>query len=245
MLIYKETAMRFEKIPTLAYLALLVLLCALGTWQLGRSEEKRLFLEQQALAFASAEIISLSNHADIDADKLRYKKTLVTGHYDTGHQFLIDNQISAGKVGYFVLTPFILQGETVGVLVNRGWIPLNPDRRVLPDVQIKNESTVVSGRINHFPSVGLKLAGAEIPTDSWPSVLQVVDVGVLAKKLAYPLMPFQIELDKDQPAGFKREWQAMTVMLPEQHIAYAIQWFALAITLTMLFIWYSYKKNDK
>ena len=231
--------------PTLAYLAFLVLLCVLGTWQLSRSEEKRLFLEQQAQSKASSDIIALSNQTDINDDKLRYKKTKATGHYDLAHQFLIDNQFSAGKVGYLVLTPFILQGETVGVLVNRGWVPLNPDRSVLPEIQIKSEATVVSGRINHFPSVGLKLAGAEIPTDSWPSVIQVVDVNVLAKKLSYPLMHFQIELDKDQQSGFKREWQATTVMLPEQHIAYAIQWFALAITLTILFIWYSYKKNDK
>jgi len=237
--------MRFEKVPALAYFAFLVLLCVLGTWQLSRSEEKRIFLEQQAQSAASDQIIPLSNQNDIDADKLRYKKTRATGHYDTAHQFLIDNQFSAGKVGYFVLTPFILQGETVGVLVNRGWLPLNPDRTVLPDVNFKDESIVVSGRINHFPSVGLKLTGAEIPTDSWPSVIQVVDVNVLAKKLAYPLMPFQIELDNNQQSGFKREWQATTVMLPEQHIAYAIQWFALAITLTILFIWYSYKKNDK
>lgn len=237
--------MRFEKVPTLAYFAFLVLLCVLGTWQLSRSEEKRIFLEQQAQSAASDQIIPLSNQNDIDADKLRYKKTQATGYYDTAHQFLIDNQFSAGKVGYFVLTPFILKGETVGVLVNRGWLPLNPDRTVLPDVNFKDESIVVSGRINHFPSVGLKLAGAEIPTDSWPSVIQVVDVSVLAKKLAYPLLPFQIELDNNQQSGFKREWQATTVMLPEQHIAYAIQWFALAITLTILFIWYSYKKNDK
>ena len=237
--------MKFEKVPTLVYLVLLTLLCTLGAWQLGRSEEKRLFLELQAQGSASAEIISLSKHIDIDGDKLRYKKTQATGHYDTTHQFLIDNQISAGKVGYFVLTPFILQAENVGVLVNRGWVPLNPDRDILPEVQINNEPTAVSGRINHFPSVGIKLAGAEIPTESSPSVIQVVDVEVLAKKLTYPLMPFQVELDKDQQAGFKREWQVTTVMLPEQHIAYAIQWFALAITLTILFIWYSYKKNDK
>ena len=245
MLIYKDTAMRFEKGPTLAYLMLLVLLCALGAWQLDRSEEKRLFLEQQSQGSSSAERILLSNNADITADKLRYKKTRVTGHYDLKHQFLIDNQFSAGKVGYLVLTPFILQGESVGVLVNRGWVPLNPDRAILPDVQVKSEIINVSGRINHFPSVGLKLPGAEIPTDSWPSVLQVVDVSVLTKKLGYPLMSFLVELDKDQQAGFKREWQSTTIMLPEQHIAYAIQWFALAMTLTILFIWYSYKQNDK
>jgi surfeit locus 1 family protein len=237
--------MKFEKAPTLAYLCLLPLLIALGMWQLGRSEEKRIFLNQQEQGSASSEIIQLSSAIEDNADALRYKKIQATGHYDQAHQFLIDNQISAGKAGYFVLTPFVLQGETKAVLINRGWVPLNQDRSVLPDVQIKKEQTVVTGRINRFPSVGIKLAGAEIPTDSWPSVIQVVDSEILAKKLAYPLFPFQIELDKDRPEGFKREWQTTSIMLPEQHIAYAIQWFALAITLTILFIWHSYKENDE
>jgi surfeit locus 1 family protein len=236
--------MKFEKTPTLVYLCLLPLLIALGIWQLGRSEEKRIFLKQQEQGLASSEIIQLSINIEDNGDALRYKKVQATGHYDQSHQFLIDNQISAGKAGYFVLTPFVLQGEARAVLVNRGWVPLNQDRSVLPDVQIKNEQTVVKGRINQFPSVGIKLAGAEIPTDSWPSVVQVIDKQVLAKKLAYLLFPFQIELDKDQPEGFKREWQKTTIMLPEQHTAYAIQWFALAFTLTILFIWYSCKRND-
>ena len=236
--------MKFEKAPTLAYLCLLPLLIALGIWQLGRSEEKRLFLEKQEQGMASSEILPLSTAIEDDADALRYKKVQAIGHYDLAHQFLIDNQISAGKPGYFVLTPFILQGEAKAVLVNRGWVPLNHDRSVLPEVQLKNQQTTVSGRINRFPSVGIKLAGAEIPTEGWPSVLQVIDTQVLAKKLAYPLFPFQIELDKNLPEGFKREWQTTTIMLPEQHTAYAVQWFALAFTLTLLFIWYSCKRND-
>jgi surfeit locus 1 family protein len=32
-------------------------------------------------------------------------------------------------------------------------------------------------------------------------------------------------------------------MLPEQHTAYAVQWFALAFTLTVLFLVYSFKKS--
>ena len=236
--------MKFEKAPTLAYLCLLPLLIALGIWQLGRSEEKRVFLEKQEQGMASSEILLLSTAIQYDADALRYKKVQVTGHYDLAHQFLIDNQISAGKPGYFVLTPFVLQGEAKAVLVNRGWVPLNHDRSVFPEVQLKNQQTKVSGRINRFPSVGIKLAGAEIPTEGWPSVLQIIDAQVLAKKLAYPLFPFQIELDKNLPEGFKREWQTTTIMLPEQHTAYAVQWFALAFTLTLLFIWYSCKRHD-
>lgn len=235
----------FEKAPTLAYLCLLPLLIALGIWQLGRSEEKRIFLEQQKQGLASSKIIQLSTTIEDNVDSLRYKKVQATGHYDQAHQFLIDNQISAGKAGYLVLTPFVLQGEAKAILVNRGWVPLNRDRSVMPEVQIRNEPTIVRGRINHFPSVGIKLAGAEIPSEGWPSVVQVVDNQVLAKKLAYSLFSFQIELDKDLPEGFKREWQTSTIMLPEQHKAYAIQWFALAFTLTILFIWYSCKRNNE
>jgi len=237
-------SIKFEKVPTLVYLCLLPLLLSLGIWQLGRAQEKRAFLEQQKQGLAS-EIIELSTAIEINVDALRYKKVQVTGHYDQTHQFLIDNQISDGKAGYFVLTPLVLQGEAKAVLVNRGWIPLNQDRMILPNVHIKEQQTVVTGRINRFPAVGIKLAGAEIPTDNWPSVVQVVDSQVLAKKLAYPLFPFQIELDKDSPEGYKREWQRTAIMLPEQHTAYAIQWLALALTLTILFFWYSCKKNDE
>jgi len=238
-------SIRFEKAPTLAYLCLLPLLISLGTWQLGRSEEKRIFFKQQEQGLASSEIIQLSTAVEDNVDALRYKKVQVAEHYDQAHQFLIDNQISAGKPGYFVLTPFVLQGGAKAVLVNRGWVPLNHDRSVLPELQIKNDQAVVRGRINRFPSVGIKLAGAEIPTEGWPSVLQVVDSQVLEKKLAYSLFSFQIELEKDLPEGFKREWQTTTIMLPEQHTAYAIQWFALAFALTLLFIWYSFKRHDE
>jgi len=106
----------------------------------------------------------------------------------------------------------------------------------LPPVQFKSQQTMLRGRINRFPGVGIKLAGAEIPTEGWPSVLQVVDSQILAKKLGYSVFPFQIELDKGLPDGFNREWQTTTIMSPEQHTAYAIQWFALAFTLTILFI---------
>jgi len=235
--------MKFKIIPTLVYLCLLPTLIALGMWQLDRSEQKRAFLKEQKQALAT-ETLHLSTAIEHNTEALRYRNVEVTGRYDVAHQFLIDNQISDGKAGYFVLTPFILTGETKAVLVNRGWISLNQDRSILPDLQINKAQAIITGRINNFPSVGIKLAGAEIPTEGWPSVVQVVDSDVLAKKLGYPLFQFQIELAKELPDGYKREWHTSTIMQPEQHTAYAIQWFALALTLTILFIWYSFKNND-
>ncbi|MDO9142213.1 MAG: SURF1 family protein [Methylobacter sp.] len=235
--------MKFKFIPTLIYLCLLPVLLALGAWQLDRSQQKRGLIESQAQALAS-EILPLSPLTKNDAETLRYRQAEAVGRYDVAHQFLLDNQISEGKAGYFVLTPFILAGKKQAVLVNRGWVPLNPDRSILPDLQISQIEAMISGRINNFPSVGIRLAGAEIPAAGWPAVVQVVDSEVLAKKLGYPLFPFQLELAKELPDGFKRDWHTSTIMQPEQHTAYAFQWFALALTLTILFIWYGFKNND-
>ena len=234
--------MRLKKAPTLVYMFFLIVLITLGIWQLGRAEIKRVILEKQSHGIGSHDVIDIASTSYDNVDAIKYKKVNILGHYDQEHQFLVDNRISAGKVGYFVLTPFILEGEAKAVLVNRGWIPLNPDRSDLPDIQIKSKQFEIMGRVNSFPSVGIKLIGAEIPTNTWPSVVQVIDSQILANKLGYFVFPYQVELDSHLPEGYKREWQAIKIMQPEQHIAYAIQWFALAFTLTMLFLWYSLKK---
>jgi surfeit locus 1 family protein len=213
-------------------------LISLGCWQLNRAEQKREFLAQQQTGH-QARIINLNQ----SAMGARYQAAEITGHYDAAHSFLIDNQIVDGKAGYFVLTPFILDKQQQAVLVNRGWVPLTANRQQLPDVSTGSEIVAIKGRINQFPSVGYKLAGGEIPTETWPAVVQFVDSQVLSAKLTYPVYDFQIELGDDQTAGFVRHWHTQATIPPEKHQAYAVQWFGLAATLTGLFIWISTRKR--
>ncbi len=220
------------------YLLLFSGLISLGCWQLNRAEQKREFLAQQQVG-QQASSINLNQ----SASGARYQAAEITGHYDAAHSFLIDNQIVDGKAGYFVLTPFILDKQQQAVLVNRGWVPLTANRQQLPDVSTGSEVVAIKGRINQFPSVGYKLAGGEIPTETWPAVVQFVDSQVLSAKLAYPVYDFQIELDDDQTAGFVRHWHTQATIPPEKHQAYAVQWFGLAATLTGLFIWISTRKR--
>lgn len=232
----------FNLYSTLLYLLLMALLISLGFWQLGRSEQKQQILTKQNQS-ASSKRQNITTLIGLDSDSIRYRKTSLQGVYDTEHQFLIDNQIINGKPGYFVLTPFKIKAYEQAVLVNRGWVPLNKDRRILPDLAIKQINTVIKGRINAFPVVGIKLAGAEIPALGWPSVVQVVDINILGEKLAYSLLPYQIELAPEMQDGYLRLWKENTLMPPEKHIAYAVQWFGLAVTLTLLFLWYSRKES--
>lgn len=232
--------MSFKKLPIVAYLLLMPILLSLGNWQLNRANEKQQFINIQAEQ-ANGEVVELMGSSLDDAKQMRYKKVWLSGHYDPNRQFLLDNQIDSGKVGYLVLTPFILDGGEKAVLVNRGWLASMPKRSELPNVAFTETHTTLTGRINQFPSVGITLPEATIPTQAWPSVVQVVDTSILSKKLGYDLFSFQVELDGHLPNGYKREWHNSTVMLPEQHTAYAMQWFGLALTLTVLFIVYSVK----
>lgn len=234
---------RIALLPSIAFVSLLTLLVSLGIWQLGRADQKAALLELQKQRIQDAPL-QLNATADADAEALRYRKVMVQGHYDGAHQFLVDNQVFNGRVGFFVLTPYKIGNSELAVLVNRGWVPANANRTVLPNVTMDTDAGIVSGRIDHFPAVGMKLAGAEIPSDGWPAVVQVVDSQVLAKRLGYALHDFQVELDAGEPNGYSREWKINTAMSPEKHIAYAFQWFGLALTLVIIFIWLSCKKHD-
>jgi len=235
-----KTEFQFSVFSISLYLVLIVLLVSLGFWQLDRSEQKQVFVNKQLLS-ADKEDLKLTD--TIDLNKSRYRTTEITGYFESSKQFLIDNQIVNGRAGYFVMTPFKVLELDRSVLVNRGWVRLNKDRRVLPEIAIEEKKRKIIGRINHFPAVGIRLEGAEIPTESWPSVVQVVDIKVLSEKLGYSLFPFQIELDKTMSDGYSRDWKNKTIMPPEKHVAYAVQWFGLAITLTVLFFGFSRKSK--
>jgi len=235
---------RFSLLGLSIYLLLVVLLCSLGFWQLSRAEQKRQLLRQQQ-AVSNADGLDLNRRPVADIESVRYKKVEATGHYDDAHQFLIDNQIMDGKPGFFVLTPFLLDTEKRAVLVNRGWLALGMDRSMLPDVSINTKVLRIAGRINHFPAVGIKIKGAEIPSNGWPAIVQVIDSHVLAAKLAYELYDFQIELDAEAGEGYRREWKTGATIPPEKHLAYAVQWFGLALTLTILFIWISGRERSE
>ncbi|MGB4497320.1 MAG: SURF1 family protein [Methylococcaceae bacterium] len=225
-----------------AYLAFFILFLSLGVWQISRANQKQDFLNTEAKRLT--ETVKLTSETSENVETLRYKQATISGHYDTTKQFLLDNQINAGKAGYFVFTPFKLANSTKAILVNRGWIPLIEPRATLPNVEFSaSNETNLNGRINTFPSVGMKLDGANQPTKTNPAVVGLIDSKILATDLGYELFDFQLELDANSPNGFKREWAMAKIMQPEQHLGYALQWFGLAFALTVIFIKFGLRKT--
>ena len=116
---------------------------------------------------------------------------------------------------------------------------------MLPDISVPAGQVSLTGTASRFSRPGIILDGADNPSKSWPALVQVINAGVLAKHLGYELFSFQIELDKSQEHGFKREWQHQLSMPPEKHTAYAVQWFLLALALTVLFFLYGTERNNE
>lgn len=214
--------------------ALFVLLFScLGLWQVQRAAQKRLLVaayaarpEQQAPAFSS-----LFN----SQEDRRFYSLELKGHYDNQHSLLLDNRTHQGQAGYELYTPFIVQGSKAAILVDRGWISAGPDRRQLPQLAAIRGTRSLKGVLNTPPKYFTLGGMLESPEKSFPLRVQYIDLKELSKILAYPLPPYILWLDPKAPEGFVREWK-VSYMGPEKHILYAVQWFAFAGCLLVIFL---------
>ena len=146
-----------------------------------------------------------------------------------------------GMPGYRVLTPFEL--STGGwVLVDRGWLPMGPSRATLPAIDVRaNERTIV-GRLDDVPRPGMRL-GSPPRGEGWPRVLNFPQRADLERELERKLGPWIVRLDPAQGDGYERSFVMRPDFGPNRHIAYAVQWFALAVTMLVVYVVVSLKRN--
>ena len=230
---------RPELLPSLVTAALLPLLIWLGFWQLGRSDEQTKAHER----FAAAQ--TLTPLGQIDGTPAPFQHVVVTGRYDTERQFLIDNITHGGRVGYFVITALAVANSDNWLFVNRGWVPADPARQTLPDIAVDDRPREVRGRVGKLPSSGLALGGAEPTKVTFPAVVvfpTLDELGRWAERDA--VLPWALLLDAEDADGYAaRDWQPAGLS-PARHLGYAVQWFALAITLVVLWFFLSYRKHE-
>jgi surfeit locus 1 family protein len=176
----------------------------------------------------------------------RYQHVQARGHYDGSRQILIDNMTNtAGGAGYFVITPFLLT-DGAWLLVNRGWVPVGASRAVLPDVGVPGDVRVLRGRADHLPAAGIQM-GEHTPLQGpFPVVANfpsASEIARLLKESSWSPAGEVVLLDPDQPDGYVRQWQAPGFP-PMRHIAYAVQWFGLALALVIIYIVTNVRKDS-
>lgn len=223
---------------TVGMLVLGALFVAAGVWQLGRAGERRTLIAVFDAGRAAPPVAAPS--APDDAGSLRFRRIVATGRYDAAHQVLLDARMRQGRAGYEVLTPLVAGGR--GVLVNRGWIEADPDRSRLPELGVDGAPRTVEGLLDHLPRAAVTLATSPAVAGPWPRRMLYPQSGDIGRALGYPVSDYQLLLAPGEADGFEREWRP-ALMSPTKHVGYAVQWFALAVALVVLYVWLNLRRQ--
>lgn len=228
-------------LPTLLTIILLAVCLKLGFWQLQRSDFKlqirNVIAEREAMDY------QLLTNELVFASSYEHFKVKVTGRYDTRREFLLDNQVVNGQVGFNVITPLQIGDSETRVLVNRGWVPATGDRSVRPGYATPAGEFELQGRAS-VPSSSYFTLQNEQEKAVWNPVWQHLDITRLKRFVDFPLQPIVILLDEDSDAGgFLRKWPDFKDSWVERHNGYAFQWFALAATLLYLYGYFTFFKR--
>lgn len=217
---------------SLLALAGLALFLSLGRWQLDRAAEKRALVA--GFDRGGAALAELPPGL---APVQRFQRLRAQGRYDPARQFLLDNMTADGVAGYRVLTPLVLDDGRV-LLVDRGFVPGSGDRSRLPDVTVGGQPREVTGRADTLPRPGIELTAP--PASGWPRIVGFPRIEEIEVALGQPTFPQLLLLDPDQPDGYRRQW-APPALGPDRHLGYAVQWFAFAATVCVIWVLLSFR----
>ena len=233
-------------------LNLLAMVCislfiALGCWQLSRAQQKESV--QHAFALRSQlppmQIGSFHQHEISNTTRdMRFYRATLTGGYDNKHTMLLDNKVFHGQVGYEVYTPFKFKLRHDDIS-DRGFIGIGQSRNNLPLIADIISNITINGMFNLPPKLFTFGGMLDVTVNNWPKRIEYINltkVAQLIEKPANSIYPYVLLLSPGEPSAFAVEWQAVT-MGPEKHKGYALQWFAFALTLLILFVALNLKKG--
>ena len=204
----------------------LPLLLRLGFWQLQRAEEKQQLLDA-ATERRQQTAVDIS---ELD-DYPNYLPVFALGQFDTERYWLLDNRIRQGQFGYEIIALLnLVDGRTV--LVERGWIAGDPSRKVLPQLDWPLGEVRVKGEL--YKSLEEPFSLGDEHSSAWPRRQQWLDANDIAAEID-GVLPTVLRLSEHSPAALRTDRMLINVS-PQKHQGYAVQWFAMAVMLAVIFV---------
>ncbi|MET4388516.1 surfeit locus 1 family protein [Bradyrhizobium sp. F1.4.3] len=205
-----------------------VVLIALGVWQVERRAWKLALIDrvEQRVHAAAQPIPSPASWPTISAANDEYRHVTVSGRFLHDRETLVQAVTEEGP-GYWVLTP-LQRGDGTLVLVNRGFVP--SERRDAstrqdgnPDGQVE-----ITGLLRVTEPKGGFLRNNVPQHNRWYSR----DVAAIAAARGlHDIAPFFIDADAGSQSGSGPIGGLTVVRFPNNHLIYALTWFALAFML--------------
>lgn len=208
-------------------LGAVAVLLGLGTWQVDRLGWKRgLIAERRAMLARPPAAI-----ANIAAAVAEFQPVRVTGTFRHDAELLVGPRARLGTPGWRVVTPLRLAGGGGVVLVDRGWV--STERKLpasRPEGQVAGETTVAG--IARYPA-----APGPFAPDNEPAKGQWFRVSPREMAAALRLgrvAPWWLAADDaPNPGGWPKGGGAVP-MPPDNHLQYAITWYALALAAAVI-----------
>ena len=252
---------------TLAAVLGVVITAWLGRWQLSRADLRE---RQQASIDAKRQWPVLETPAvaawasaipEATVAQMLHRTAHLRGQWLTQHTVFLDNRQMFGRPGFYVLTPFQLQGSSKVVVVQRGWVARNfVDRSQLPKLPTPDGLVEVEGRLAGPPARLLDLGPAVEPAASasggtagqlagLASIRQNLDLKAFTQETGLALLPLTL-MQTEPPAGaaatppkdgLHRDWPLVNSGAGKNY-GYAAQWFALSALIAGLYGWFQFGK---
>jgi surfeit locus 1 family protein len=216
----------------LAVALAIAVLCALGVWQLQRLAFKTALLNRiDARILAAA--VPLPDEAawpQLQAQDYEYRHVALRGSYEHGKEALVFRP-STGVMGYLVLTPLRIASGAI-VIVNRGFVPSDK----------KEPASRLPGQIGGMVTLTGLMRSPEARNFFTPADSPAQGIWFTRDPLAMAQAeglsrsaPFSVDLDATPIPGGLPRGGTTVVAIPNNHLEYALTWFALAATLAVTF----------
>lgn len=218
-------------------------LTALGSWQIQRLSWKHDLIARVEQNTSAAPIAApdLNQWQKADKKALEYRAVSVTGHYLNDKEIAVAALTERGS-GYWIVTPFQRDNGEV-IYINRGYVTSakrNPQSRESGQI---NGETTVTGLLRLTEPKGFFLRQNEPEKNIW----HARDIEVFAQKADLKNVPdYFIDANAEQNRADRPEGGLTVIKFADNHLVYALTWFALAImVLGMAIFLIRYEINRK
>lgn len=207
---------------------------SLGVWQWNRGQQ-RTALHEAIAARQGAAPVGLRELLAPGAgrEQLLHRPVVLRGQWIPERTVFLDNRQMNAVPGFYVVTPLRLEGSGSVVLVQRGWVQRDFQRRErLPAVQTPPGTVEVQGRIADPPAKLYAFSGEEKG-----AIRQNLDLAAFRAETGLPLLALSVQQTGAASEGLLRQWpQAGSGA--EKNYGYAFQWWAMAALIVLLYVWF-------
>ena len=214
--------------PGISSLIALLILLALGTWQLQRLHWKERILARIAAAEAAPPV-------PLPTTPSEFMKVTVSGvlRHDLGAHYgaEVRDTRQGPQLGSYLIEP-LQRPDAPPLLVERGWVPQKP---VTPIAE-PTGTIAVTGYV-HPPERAGWFSASDDPVSR---TFYTLDPQAIAESLGLPRVePFVLIAIGDAPREYWPDPARHLPRPPNNHLQYAITWYGLAVALVVIFVIWS------